>query len=68
MPIVPVSLDDDVPKMRTVIPRTAQIRTGALCEVWADERMQLCLVESVGKDGAIVVRRLPDPPWESKAR
>lgn len=62
MPIVPVSLDGETPTMRTVQMRTPKLRPGVLCEVWADERMQLCIVESVDMDGGIAARRLPEPP------
>lgn len=68
MPVVSVSLDGQTPTMRTVQLRTPKLRPGVLCEVWADEQMQLCLVESVKDDGAITARRLPPPPTEAPPR
>ena len=69
MPIIPVSLPvsfgGEAPAMRTVQKRTPQLSAGVLCEVWADERFQLCLVDRINADGSIVVRRLPE--FESAA-
>jgi hypothetical protein len=62
MPVLSVSLDGDMPNMRTVQPRTAKITAGVLCEVWADERLQLCIVDRVNADGSIAARRLPRGP------
>ena len=62
MPIVPVSLNGESPSMRTVLLRTGKLVAGVLCEVWANERIHLCLVERVNADGSIVVRPLPDLP------
>lgn len=59
MPVLSVSLDGGMPDMRTVQPRTPKITPGVLCEVWADERMQLCVVDRVNADGSIAARRLP---------
>src|SRR5688572_21822880 len=61
LPILSVTLDGEQPTMRTVHPRTTTIKSGVLCEIWVDERMQLCVVDSVGDDGSITARRLPGP-------
>ena len=66
MPILSVSLDGQPPTMRTVQPRTTNLKAGALCEVWADEQMQLCLVDEIHDDGAIVARRLPEDSRQSR--
>ena len=58
MPILAISIDGESPSMRTVQQRTARLIPGVLCEVWADERLQLCLVERVDRD-LVSVRRLP---------
>ena len=68
MPIVPVSLNGEKPTMRTVQKRTKQLTSGVLCDVWADERLQLCLIERVNDDGSIVVRPLPGPELEQPMR
>jgi hypothetical protein len=65
MPIVSVSLDGETPTTRTIQLRTPKLRPGVLCEVWADEEMQLCIVESVNADGSIAARRLPAPPSDA---
>ena len=63
MPVVAVSFDrNERPSMRTVQLRTPALLVGVLCEVWADERMHLCVVQSVNSDGSMRVRRLPEPP------
>jgi hypothetical protein len=67
MPIVPVSLNGESPTMRTVQPRTSKLQPGVLCEVWADNQMHLCIVESTNSDGSIKVRELPEAP-EIKSR
>lgn len=61
MPIVAVSLNGERPAMRTVELRTPTLVTGVLCEVWADEGMELCVVERVNSDGSFTVKRLPGP-------
>lgn len=66
MPILQVSLDGDSPTMRTIQLRTAKLAPGVLCEVWADDRMQLCMVERVHDDGSISARRLPAPRVEPR--
>lgn len=43
MPILPVALDGEKPSLRTIQLRTQRLVSGVLCEVWADERMHLCL-------------------------
>jgi hypothetical protein len=60
MPVLSVSVDGGTPSWRTVEPRTPKLAPGVLCEVWLDERMQLCAVLSVNADGTIAVRRLPE--------
>jgi hypothetical protein len=62
MPVISVSLNGDVPSMRTVLLRTAQLAPGVLCEVWAFDQMQLCVVERIAADGAITVSCLPQSP------
>jgi hypothetical protein len=64
MPVLSVSLDGGTPSMRIVEPRTPKLAPGVLCEVWADERMRLCVVISV-EGGTIAVRRLPEIPANS---
>ena len=61
MPVLSVSLDGGAPTMRTVQLRTQKLTPGVLCEVWADERMQLCVVDFVRVDGSFGARRLPGP-------
>jgi hypothetical protein len=62
VPILPVSLNGERPSMRTVQLRTGKLTVGVLCEVWADGRMHLCLIEHVNADGSFVARSLPNPP------
>ena len=62
MPILSVSLNGEHPTMRTVQFRTSKLVPGVLCEVWADERMQLCVVDRIKPDGSISARRLPAMP------
>ena len=61
MPVARVSLDGEAPTTCTVELRTAALRPGVLCDIRVDEQMQLCVVESIGADGAITARRLPTP-------
>lgn len=65
MPILAVSLDNGAPSMRTVQLRTARLVRGVLCDVWADNSLQLCMVERVNPDGSLRVRRLPAMPARS---
>jgi hypothetical protein len=65
MPILSVALNGETPSMRTVQLRTAKLMPGVLCEVWADEHLQLCLVEHVNADGSVSVRRLPSMPADT---
>ena len=62
MPILAVSLDNGALSMRTVQLRTASLVPGVLCEVWADDGLQLCVVERVHPDGSFSFRRLPAMP------
>jgi hypothetical protein len=50
------------PVTRSVEIRTPQLRRGVLCDVWIDERPELCLVEQVIGEREIVVTPLPGPP------
>jgi hypothetical protein len=59
MPVLLISLNGGTPTMRTVQQRTAKLTAGVLCEVWADERMQLCIVDRINVDGSITARVLP---------
>ena len=58
MPIVLVSVNGEPPAHRTVDFRTSKPKAGTLCEVWADDRMQLCMIERTVP--TLVVRRLPE--------
>jgi hypothetical protein len=62
VPILPVCLNGKNATMRTVQLRTRALIPGVLCEVWAEEGMQLCLIERVNADGSFVARPLPAPP------
>ena len=62
MPIMPVSLNGNPPSIRTVECRTPEVLPGALCEIWADEGVLLCVVERINTDGSITVRPLPAAP------
>ena len=68
MPILAVSLDNGAPSMRTVQLRTARLVRGVLCDVWANNSLQLCVVERVDPDGSITVRRLPAIPAKLAVR
>lgn len=66
MPILLVSLNNEAPSWRTVQLRTAKLIPGILCEVWADNRLQLCVVQSVNPDGSLSARPLPAMPVETR--
>jgi hypothetical protein len=65
MPILSVSLNNETPSMRTVLLRTPKLIPGVLCEVWVDDRLQLCVVDRVEADGSVSARRLPAPSVEA---
>lgn len=49
------------PVTRSVEIRTPRLRPGVLCDVWVDDRPELCLVEQVVGEREIVVKPLPGP-------
>jgi hypothetical protein len=68
MPVLSVSLDGGSSTMRTVQLRTAKLAPGVLCEVMENERLLLCEVLRVNRDGSFTARRLPEPPSTKPSR
>ena len=66
MPTLPVSLDGDATRIRTVEYLAQELMRGVLCEVLANEGEWLCVVESINADGSIVARRLPAAPRQGR--